>query len=133
LPPEFFFLSYEVLVLWEKMEMVHQFIFSSKTNVPPCHPTFVDLPVRHLSPAMSALTWLLHIYIYIYIRGVNPERVPGYWVKTWNRLRDPGFSVLDIRPRPRVPQLPGIPRVPGFTRITLVSGPGATVFVELKS
>jgi len=24
-------------------------------------------------------------------RGVNPERVPGYWVKPGNRLRVPGF------------------------------------------
>jgi hypothetical protein len=40
-------------------------------------------------------------------RGVNPERVLRYWVKTGNRLRDPGFSVLDTRTR--VPRLPGVP------------------------
>jgi hypothetical protein len=48
-------------------------------------------------------------------RGVNPERVLGYWVKTGNRLWDPGFSVLDTRPGyPGYPVLPGYPDNPGI-------------------
>jgi len=35
-------------------------------------------------------------------RGVNPERVPGYWVKTGNRLRGPRFFIFHTRPRTRV-------------------------------
>jgi len=37
-------------VLWEKAEMAPLFIFSFKTNVPPCHPTRVGVPMQHLSP-----------------------------------------------------------------------------------
>jgi hypothetical protein len=46
----------------------------------------------------------------IFSRGVNPERVPGYWVKTGNRLRGPQFFIFHTRPRPRtrVPRLSGL-------------------------
>jgi hypothetical protein len=50
-------------------------------------------------------------------RGVNPERVPEYWVKIENRLRVPGFFVLNTRPR---------------TRINRLSGPGGTFFLKKK-
>jgi hypothetical protein len=77
LPPQFYFVSKLVPVVWEKTEMVHPSNFPSKTNVQPRHPTGVDVHARHLSPwHTSALTWLPFFYyyfndfLYIYKSGV---------------------------------------------------------------
>jgi hypothetical protein len=40
-------------------------------------------------------------------KGVNPERVPEYWVKTGNQLRVPGFLVFNTWLWTRVSQLSG--------------------------
>jgi len=67
--PMLSFVSYMVLMLCEKTEIVSSSIFSSKTNIWPCHRKVVGVIMRHLPPrcnisTTSALTWP-PIYIYI--------------------------------------------------------------------
>jgi hypothetical protein len=61
LPPQFYFLSNLVHVVYEKTEMVPPSNFLSKTNVQPRNPTSVGVHARHLSP------W--HTSVLIYFTG----------------------------------------------------------------
>jgi hypothetical protein len=62
-------------------------------------------------------------------RGVNPERVPGYWVITENRLRGLRVLVFNIRLRNRVPRLTDF--YPG-TQVNRLSGLGGFFIVIIK-
>jgi len=72
--------------------------------------TCFDTPVR--SPGQICICGEV-----INCRGVNPERVPEYWVKPGNRLRVPGFYALNTRARTLVSRVSGVsgyPILPGY-------------------
>jgi hypothetical protein len=71
LPPQFYFLSNLVPVVYEKMEMVPPSNFSSKTNVQSRHPTGVGVHARHLSPSTPQPSYVLmkiHIITFSYLK-----------------------------------------------------------------
>jgi hypothetical protein len=94
LPPQFYFISNLVYMVYEKTKMVPPSNFPSKINVQPRHPIGVGVHAWHMSPwHTSAQTWLQlfiiiilmisYIYIYIFFKKNLGWLSPPFWPREW--------------------------------------------------